>query len=222
MLAKNSQKHFDMSGLTAGKKVADKRSVFDSDFIGREGRLNPRTVKEVTAALVLCSLLSAVFYVNFCYRAGKDSIGDQTTLADAGVLEKMVFVSSWERPSQIDGQIINPMLDANKILAYQQKYAEQLQQIAADTPVQKETPETAVQFTKIKIAVKGILWKPDGESMALIDRELLRENQAYKGYVVSKVLKNSVILSDQSGNRVVLNVGEDREIIATEITGAKL
>jgi len=35
-------------------------------------------------------------------------------------------------------------------------------------------------------------------------------------------LKNSVILSDQSGNRVVLNVGEDREIIATEITGAKL
>ncbi len=219
MLSKNKYKHFDMQGLAAGRKVADKRSVFDSDFIGREGKLNPRTVKEVAAALVLCSLLAGIFYVNFFHRAGRDKFDEQTQLADAGVLEKMSFVSSWERPGRIEGQILSPMLDANKILAYQQKYIEQIEQTAV---VEEKASEPTTQLRKIKIAVKGILWKPDGESMALIDREMLRENQEYKGYVVSKVLKNSVVLSDGNGNNVVLNVGEDKEIIATEVTGAKL
>ncbi len=223
MLSKNKQKHFDMSSITAGRKVADKRSVFDSDFIGREGRINPRTVKEVGAALILCSVLGAVFYVNFYHRAGSNKMDEQSKLADASVLENIKFVCSWERPGSIDTQIISPMLDGNKILAYQRKYAEQIALSPEDVPVEANiAAKPSEQLKKITIAVKGILWKPDGASMALIDREMLRENQEYKGYVVSKVLRNSVVLSDKSGNNIELNVGENKEIIATEIVGAKL
>jgi hypothetical protein len=61
---KNKNNRMSM-GDFSGKKVADKRSVFDSDFIGREGRINPRTFKEVSMAAGLCFALAIVFYFNF-------------------------------------------------------------------------------------------------------------------------------------------------------------
>jgi hypothetical protein len=201
------------------RKVADKRSVFDSDFIGREGKLNPRTVKEISMAVGLCLVLTVVFYFNSYQKKVAAQGEEELTLADPAVLEKIKFETSWSMPEEIEGEPANPMLDINKLLEYQKKYANEIEALE---PVveEKAEQEPKVELKRIKIAVKGILWNPDGESTALIDREMLKENQQYKGYTVAKVLRQAVLLTDSDGNTIRLNVGEDKEIIATEIIEA--
>lgn len=207
------KKNADFSGLGT-KKVADKRSVFDSDFIGREGKLNPRTIKEVAMAVGLCSVLAAVFYFNFYDGKSSKEGEEELILADPAVLEGIVFETSWTVPDRIESEPKNPMLDINKLLAYQRKYANEIERLTPVAEVSVVEPE--VEFKRIRIAVKGVLWNPNGESTALIDREMLKEQQHYKGYTVAKVLKQSVVLADNDGNLITLNVGEDKEIIATE------
>ncbi|MFI4912581.1 MAG: hypothetical protein ACIAQZ_13020 [Sedimentisphaeraceae bacterium JB056] len=212
-MKKNSK--YDINGF-ANKKVADKRSVFDSDFIGREGKLSPRTVKEIVMAASLVGILGVIFYFNFYQNKSKVKSEEELTLADPAVLETINFDTSWSMPEKISDEQENPMLDINKLLEYQRKYANEIEKLNP-TFLEEVEKEPQVSFKKIKISVKGILWNPDGDSSALIDREMLKVNQKYKGYTVSKVLRQSVILSDNDGNLIKLNVGEDKEIIATEI-----
>lgn len=220
MMKKDSQKKFGISGSNH-RKLADKRSVFASDFIGREGKINPRTLKEIIAVTCLCGLLAFVFYANFYNKAQRAAKKQDSVAVSADMLEEITFRSSWKRPEAASmANIINPMLSLNKLLSYQQKTQVQPQLAAQDEPAQPvEQPQQeetqSLNFKKIKIQVKGILWNPNGASTALIDREMLKENQNYLGYTIAKVLRRSVVLTDANGNSLTLNVGENKEVIAS-------
>lgn len=218
MFKKESEKKFGMSS-TMNRKLADKRSVFDSDFIGRDNKINPRTVKELGAVLCLCALLAFVFYANFYNKTKSAAKKQDPGTVSAQTLAEITFESSWKKPdASATASVINPMLSSNKLLQYERKYLTQDE--PEQQPQQQEQPKAEevkpVSLKKIKIEVKGILWNPNGQSTALIGREMLKENQNYKGYTVSKVLRRAVILSDTNGNNITLNVGENTEIIATD------
>ncbi len=206
----DKKKKIDFSKLS-DKKAADKKSVFDSDFIGRQGGLNPRTIKEISMTFGLCAVLAIVFFFNFHQSKIGAQTEDDLALADLSVLEAIEFDAAWDAPEKIQEAKENPMLDLNKLLEYQRKNPDEVEQAEPEEPKQPRT-----ELKRVMVSVKGILWKPDGQSTALIDREMLKENQQYKGYTIAKVMKQAVILADSDGNHFTLDVGEDKEIIVTQ------
>ena len=164
-------------------------------------------------AFALCSVLTIVFYLNFYHRKSAAATIDRIQVADPATLEQLNFISTWKQPERLTILPDNPMLDTNKLLEYQRKHSSETVQ----TPKEKdEKNEPKKILTKTKITLRGILWDANDNSTALIDRERLKKGDVYKGYIVSEVLRQAVILEDENANQIRLNVGEDKEIIANK------
>ncbi|AQQ08658.1 hypothetical protein L21SP3_00447 [Sedimentisphaera cyanobacteriorum] len=221
MFGKKKKTVSDFSALSESGKIADKKSVFDSDFIGKEGHLNPRTVKEAAVITFLACILGVVVYYNVFYtknEAAKDA--KEKGLPDIKVLENISFKSAWEpaefRPAEFrSDKCKNPMLDLNKILAFRQKHSLMPQ----EEPKREETEKAEKKESKVvkkKVFVKGVLMNPEGKSMALINRKMINEDGTFEGYRLAKVTRKSVVLEDTNGHPIKIEVGRSREILTTQ------
>ena len=216
MFGKKKKAVSDFSALSEGGKIADKKSVFDSDFIGKEGHINPRTVKEAAVITFLACILGVVVYYNVFYtkkEAAKDA--EQQGLPDIKVLEDISFKSEWEQVEFRSDRCENPMLDLNKILAFRQKHSLIPEEEQEPEEIEK-TEEQKQKIVKKKVFVKGVLMNPEGKSMALINRKMINENGTFEGYRLAKVTRESVVLEDSNGHPIKIEVGRSREILTTE------
>ena len=221
MFGKNKKIVSDFSELGTRGKLADKKSVFDSDFIGKEGQVSPRTIKEAAAITMLLAILGMVFYFNFFFDKKIHSDKETVGLADIRVLENISFESNWHPRILLSDNCIDPMLRLNKLLAYKQKHSIAIEPAISEEKEEVKQEKEAYTLLKKKIFVKGVLWNPKGGSSALIDREVLSENETYQGYKIACVTKEAVTLEDLNGQSFEIRVGESREIIAIQSTGTE-
>jgi len=72
-------------------------------------------------------------------------------------------------------------------------------------------PRAAEALAVLQPILYGILWDPDGRSIALINDQEVKEGDVVGSYQVEKIHPNSVVLKREGGESVVLKLAFEAE-----------
>ncbi|AQQ71998.1 hypothetical protein SMSP2_02377 [Limihaloglobus sulfuriphilus] len=157
--------------------------------------------------VVIGYILLKTFYVPVSVNIDKNKIIVPNVAAMKTV--QMDFPS--EKPQQWPESFRDPMMYSDAILAKQlEPDPEQLAMEAQAAEAVEEIKEEVKE--KIKLMLLGVLMNSNGNSTALINRQMLRQGDTIEELTVTKITSRVVSLQDNEGNSFELMVGEELEI----------